>query len=140
MSETDDQEPARSELVGGVIQREYWGWDHRKCVIHCRDPWPGNAAFKCPSCHGKVVIEAKEAPEPSRFGVWIGGWLRAWRDALDVLRVRDPGPQVELPCPVCEAAEWREMAQALISECGEHEQTAPGETVSEAKECQECDP
>lgn len=64
--------------------------EHRFCVLECRHPWPGQAKFQCPSCHGRVIIEQKEAPEPSRIGVFIGVWLRAFRDARDTLRWKEP--------------------------------------------------
>lgn len=124
MSEIDDQDEARTELVGGVIEHEYWGWYRGRCVITCRqydDPRPSRTRFACPWCHGKAIVEANTEPEPSRLGVWIGGWMRVWRDVLATFRWREPDSRVPMPCPVCEAAEWREAMQVLISECGQHD-------------------
>jgi hypothetical protein len=76
MSEVpDDDEPARTELAGGVIRRDYWGWNGHGCVTLCRNDRQPKHRTYCPGCAGRHRVEAFPAapeddpgPAPERRG------------------------------------------------------------------------
>jgi hypothetical protein len=86
----------RTELVGGVVHREYWGWDHHACITYCLNTTPGHRAGNrplrhhyCPGCGGKVAVRPMEGtdmdPVPSRtarLAAWTGEWVTAFMDAV----------------------------------------------------------
>lgn len=94
--ELPDEEDQHSQLVGGVIHREYWGkqghsygQEHDACVNYCRTPGQRRRGVRCPSCYGEVVVRPIDSadiePAPrrwERFMAWCGGWAGAFCDAL----------------------------------------------------------
>lgn len=70
-------------------------------VHYCRAPRHRRPRkYRCQECFGWVHVRPaaeldleRVAPGPTRLGVFTGYWLRAWKDALNVLRVRPPAPE-----------------------------------------------
>jgi hypothetical protein len=106
--------------MNAQLHREYWGYDHRKCIIYCRDEHPASRrrhrpGERCPHCYGPVAVRSIHAddiePEPSRTArltAWIGEWAAAfWASLTYPLHV----------CPACEPAQDDEITQAC-PQCG----------------------
>lgn len=120
----NDEETAESQL-GGVIDREYWGWDHKACVILCRTPRKRAHKTTCPECYGKAIARPVDeydiAPWPTRLGIAAGYIARAVRDALEVLRWNPDAPLFTL--------RWRVPRYLECPECAEHQEVSRGSSA-----------
>jgi hypothetical protein len=110
------EEPRGSDLTV-ALHSEYWGWDHRSCIVYCRDESQANVrrsrrGARCPHCYGRVAVRSihgtRVEPEPTkmeRFAAWFGGWLASFWASVTypahVCAACDPAPV----CAKCEAAE-----------------------------------
>jgi endogenous inhibitor of DNA gyrase (YacG/DUF329 family) len=120
-----DQETPQESALSAELEREYWGWDHHACITLCVEPPRRKHARRyCPGCGGKVVVREMSddiEPEPGWFGALLAGIRRGKMYAERVTRQPQPAPAVTLPCPICDADEWKEVMAELISQCGAHE-------------------
>jgi hypothetical protein len=127
----------------GVTYNEVYGRDdHRQCIILCLDPGQ-RRPVRCPCCYKKAAYRGfDEMPEiepiptrGERLAEWIGACMAAFwtgltaplrvsqehrvaliRDVIQDAMAAGLTAEVVQICPVCAAAEDREVA---ISEAGE---------------------